>query len=100
MYFSNLQQFCDLLFSQYLVFDNSNKRSSPVGIYFFKANNGSTRAMSEISSKVIIISHIALKFSMLTLNKEILAGKSSTFQENKLEIFDQLFSRITKDCCY
>ena len=29
--------------------------SNPTGIYLFKVNNGKTRAISEISSKIIII---------------------------------------------
>ena len=49
--------------------------SNPTGIYLFKVNNGKTRAISEISSEIIIIilfekiSNIALMFLLLTLNK-------------------------------
>ena len=79
----------------------------PGGIYLFEVNNGNTRAMCEISSKLTIktpeqhlwrrlcvfiinfeqISHIVLVFPLLTLNKQMPAG---IYRSGGWELFERV----------
>ena len=71
---AHFQSYCLMYYISEMILVLNLKDTKPADIYLLKVNNGNTRTMCEISSKLTVVnfehvSHIVLVFPLLTLNK-------------------------------